>query len=438
QIDETRIYNRALSANEVKSLYDLGASDKVNTSVSTPQGTGRLDSGLAGYWKLDENTGTSAGDASTGGHTGTLTGGPTWTTGRIGSAVNFEGVNDEIGVSDEPALDFGVGEAFSYAGWFNLSAVDGNEPLVMKSANDVSQGYGLFIHTTDLFNIMLNDATDDCSDYVDLNTTLTGAWHHYVWSVDTSHISRLYVDGTLRLTTDCSVSGDLSNADDLSLGWMYAGTSQYFSGKQDDVRLYNRVLSADEVGQLYRLTTPTGVDTSLKGYWSFDGSDTLNASSDPQFTDLSGVGYVGYIDSFASSETKLVPGKLGQAVDFENDGSVDNYIFAGPADSLDNATYVSACAWINPESTPGGWAAIMGKGWEFEVTSNNAIELWLPSGGTNGGAWDTPNGSIPFDTWSHVCFTRDFSLTANTPIIYINGSTVSTVFTDDSLYRPHR
>ena len=47
-LDETRVYNRALTTAEIKSLYDVGQSDKVNSSASQPQGTGRLDSGLAG------------------------------------------------------------------------------------------------------------------------------------------------------------------------------------------------------------------------------------------------------------------------------------------------------------------------------------------------------------------------------------------------------
>jgi hypothetical protein len=41
----------------------------------------------------------------------------------------------------------------------------------------------------------------------------------------------------------------------------------------------DRALSADEVSQLYRLTTPTGTDTSLKGYWSFNGPDRSGTTS---------------------------------------------------------------------------------------------------------------------------------------------------------------
>jgi hypothetical protein len=256
-IDDVRVYNRVLSATEIAELYkSFGGKTIVASS-----GNDVLRSGLVGQWSMDgqdvnwADTTTEIKDRSGNANHGDATNMSSVSVapGRIGQALRFDGTDDDISIADAPVLDFGAGAAFSYAGWFNLDAVNGNEPLVMKSANDISQGYGLFIHTTDLFNIMLNDATDDCSDYVDLNTTLTGAWHHYVWSVDTSHISRLYVDGSLRLTTDCSVSGDLSNADDLYLGWMYSGTSQYFSGKQDDVRIYNRALSANEVTQLYNM-----------------------------------------------------------------------------------------------------------------------------------------------------------------------------------------
>ncbi|QQR78757.1 MAG: LamG domain-containing protein [Candidatus Moraniibacteriota bacterium] len=405
-VDEVRIYNRTLTTSEITALYNLGASDKVNTSVSQLQGTGRLDSGLAGYWKLDENTGTSAADTSTNASTGTLTNGPTWTTGRIGSAVNFDGVNDEIGVSDAPALDFGVGEAFSYAGWFNLSAVDGNEPLVMKSTNDASQGYGLFIHTTDLFNIMLNDATDDCSDYVDLNTTLTGAWHHYVWSVDTSHISRLYVDGTLRLTTDCSVSGDLSNADALSLGWMYAGTSQYFSGKQDDVRLYNRALSADEVAQLYRLTSPTGVDTSLKGYWSFNGPDVSGTTA----SDRSGAGNNGTL----TNGPTITEGKLGQALSF--DGTNDT-VSISPTGLPTGSRTISV--WAKAPLLDGSYRGVIGYGNQnngeaFAIQINSSNE-WVITG------WGAPNavsgGAVVLNQWTHIVGTYS----GGNASIYVNG-----------------
>jgi hypothetical protein len=430
--------------------FSVRAGVKSNTSATQPQGSGRLDSGLAGYWRLDENTGTSAGDASTNGNSGTLTNGPTWTTGQIKTGVDFDGTDDYITVADPASgvLDFnliGTGSGdrrVTLTGWFNRDTFANDHTIIAKK-NDQSTGIGYVVWidgTDDKLHVQLYGDNASGSTVASSRTFTTTGWHHfavYIGDFDNGgdNVPLIYIDGVSDFDPS-SGSGyvhyvwDMSNALPFRIGAESDGGNP-FDGKLDEVRVYDRMLSADEVADLYRLTAPTGVDTGLKGYWSFDGSDTLKSSSDPQFTDLSGAGGTGSIVSFASSETKLVPGKLGQAVDFENDGSVDNYIFAGPADSLDNATYVSACAWINPESTPGGWAAIMGKGWEFEVTSSNAIQVWLPSIGTHGGAWDTPNGSIPFGTWSHVCFTRDFSSTANAPIIYINGSAVSTVFTDD-------
>ncbi len=50
----------------------------------------------AGYWKFDEGSGTTASDSSGNSNTGTLTNGPAWATGKYGSAVQFDGVDDYV------------------------------------------------------------------------------------------------------------------------------------------------------------------------------------------------------------------------------------------------------------------------------------------------------------------------------------------------------
>ncbi|HKZ78764.1 MAG TPA: LamG-like jellyroll fold domain-containing protein, partial [Pyrinomonadaceae bacterium] len=60
--------------------------------------------GLRGYWKFDENTGTTAADASGSGNTGTLTSGAGWSTGQSGAAVNLDGVNDYVQVGAQSSL----------------------------------------------------------------------------------------------------------------------------------------------------------------------------------------------------------------------------------------------------------------------------------------------------------------------------------------------
>ena len=73
-LDEVRLYNRALiTPSEVQKLYNWAP-------------------GPVGYWKFDENTGTSyTYDTSGNGNTGTLVNGPTWAPGKYGSALNFDG-----------------------------------------------------------------------------------------------------------------------------------------------------------------------------------------------------------------------------------------------------------------------------------------------------------------------------------------------------------
>jgi hypothetical protein len=65
--------------------------------------------GLVGWWKFDEGSGTVAYDSSGNGNDGNLTNGPTWTTGKIGGALSFDGVNDS-GYSDSQRI---CGRAYS-------------------------------------------------------------------------------------------------------------------------------------------------------------------------------------------------------------------------------------------------------------------------------------------------------------------------------------
>ncbi len=57
------------------------------------------DDGLVGCWKLDESSGTLEVDSSGYGHNGTLLNGPTWTTGPVVGALNFDGTNDQVTIA---------------------------------------------------------------------------------------------------------------------------------------------------------------------------------------------------------------------------------------------------------------------------------------------------------------------------------------------------
>ena len=80
-MDETRIYNRALSPKEVRDLYNWAP-------------------GPAAYLPMDEGSGTSANDSSGNARTGTLNDGPTWNAGKYGKGIKLDGSNDDVSVPD--------------------------------------------------------------------------------------------------------------------------------------------------------------------------------------------------------------------------------------------------------------------------------------------------------------------------------------------------
>jgi hypothetical protein len=342
-LDEVRIYNRALSATEVQSLYDLGASDKVNSSVSQNQGTGRLDSGLAGYWKLDDASGTTATDSSVNANNGTLTNGPTWGTGHIGGDVVFDGVDDYV---DAGAFTDLTGN-FTVSTWMYITGTTG-------VVQDLVSKFGGTAATTN-FLMEVNSGGTSVSFFVgDGNpgnaasaTVSLGQWY-FVTGIWDGTNTKIYLNGSFIANATTPLTPDVSGTH-LFIG-SRSSSFRFTKGSIDEVRVYNRALSADEVSQLYRLTTPTGVDTSLKGYWSFDGSATnWTSSSAGTVADLSGSGNTGTLTNM-NRATSSVSGKLGQALKF--DGT--NYVSTsgslltgfGTAD-LSFSTWVKTTGYVN-------------------------------------------------------------------------------------------
>ncbi len=416
-VDEVRLYSRILSASEIKGLYDLGAPNKSNTSASTPQGTGNLDSGLAAYWKLDENTGTSAGDTSANALTGTLTNGPTWTTGRIGSAVQFDGTNDRIEVGDQSTLE-GY-DQISVSAWANPSVISGAEETIVSKELifklDISATAG---------NVARFMTGNSWSGLHSTTVLSTGTWYHIVGTYD-GVTKKIYINGALEAST--ALTGNITtNTRSVQIGsYDSSGTpTAFLTGAIDEVRVYNRALSAEEVANLYRLTAPTGTDTGLVGYWSMNGQDTTATTA----YDRSGAANSG---TLTNGPTKVI-GKLGQALNFDG---TDDYVNAGSATIIDNLTNLSICAWVNPDTLPNGYSAIIGQmdnggaeatfGFHDNGTADY-IEFYRTFSGTIG-EWHSDGNIVPTGSWSHICMTYNNSSVANDPAYYLNGAQIGVV-----------
>jgi hypothetical protein len=123
-LTKSRIYNRALSPAEVMALYEYAP-------------------GPIGYWNFDENIGTTAYDRSGNNNHGTLgTNGsmPTWTTGKYGSALKYDGIDDYTLIPDSPLWDNFTTNDFTFSLWAKIIANDTNGAFLLSQKNGASTG----------------------------------------------------------------------------------------------------------------------------------------------------------------------------------------------------------------------------------------------------------------------------------------------------------
>ena len=225
-------------------LKRSGGTDRYLISLST---LGSLDKvyeqGLVGYWPLDEGLGTTAYDASGGGNNGTITG-ATWqnvSSCRIGECLSFNG-SSYVDVPAGSLLNLGTGSA-TITIWFETTA---SGAMVTKR---VASGFQVYVLSGDLYA----DGAGTTGVYSSVAVN-DGKWHFGAVVYDRSaNLLRLYVDGTANNTVALG-STTLTDTANLEIGRALLGGTprDYFNGSIDDVRIYNRALSATEIQQMYQ------------------------------------------------------------------------------------------------------------------------------------------------------------------------------------------
>jgi hypothetical protein len=225
-----------------------------NGSAWTPFGDATCPAfGLVARWTMEEGSGTTIADSIGGGGTGTLTNGPTWTTGRSGNGINFDGTNDYVNVPVNSTLNTTSNTTIS--AWFKADVTTGTRRIVALPASESggTEKYALYITANTLRGAVRVNGSD-----VNLSTafTDTASWHNavLVFSDDYDSVS-LYLDGVLK-TFSASVSGSIaSNTNgNFQIGRYGPTYGQYFDGVIDDVRVYTSALASDEVAALYTST----------------------------------------------------------------------------------------------------------------------------------------------------------------------------------------
>jgi len=211
----------------------------------------KAEQGLASHWKFDEGGDDTAYDSASDNH-GTLINDPVWVAGKVGNwALNFDGLDDYVNVGDKPSLDGNSG--FSISAWFKFNDTESIRTIFAKAeTSGAYDGYACFV---------LADNTIDCRVYGDsANCRMVGSqlspniWYHVILVYDGDSSQTIYING-YEDTADSIDVGDITNDIAFTIGSKLKDGPFYpFDGTIDDVRFYNRPLSAEDAHLL--LTHP--------------------------------------------------------------------------------------------------------------------------------------------------------------------------------------
>jgi hypothetical protein len=224
---------------------------------------GPAASGPVAHWKLDEDTGTSAADSSGKNNTGTLSNGPSWTTGRDGHALQFDGGDDAVAVAPPPPpfpdrLD--ITGPFTLAVWTKPTSPltgTGFRALMVKNYTYwlYANGSRPDLDPTCVDAIIggFTDAATDATRIVCRNDPpLTpGVWVHLAVTYDGSAL-RLYRDGVEVASTLISAAVKSTTGHFELAASQWTSPNENYAGVIDDARVYDRALSPAEIQVLAR------------------------------------------------------------------------------------------------------------------------------------------------------------------------------------------
>ncbi len=227
-----------------------------------------------GWWKFDEGSGTSTADSSGNGTTGTLTNSPTWVAGRIlPGALSFSGSTASVAINGSGAVANLYTTGLTVAAWIKPAGLGGGNGgrIIDKDNNDEGWYFSLGANNT------LKFASDQFSgtspSLTSANSAITlNSWQHVVatWNGSTAGGMQLFINGVL-LTGTSAVAGANNtttfpdNTTPFTIGNRPVDNARGFNGLIDDVRVYNRILSAAQIQALADSTAPTAPSALTTG-----------------------------------------------------------------------------------------------------------------------------------------------------------------------------
>ena len=247
-LDDIRFYSSALSSTQVTDLYRASSAKEVDNANHREA----LTNGLVGYWTFDgrdikwSDTGTEIKDISGNGNHGDASGLTTTsvTPGKLGQALSFNGSGDYVDAVT--AIDSTGTKTVSL--WFK--ELGNEDTLFFSSTGSTSDYIHIEFYNTDTISVETED-TYPSSKSRQVDGFNTGTWYHLVVTKTSSGVTGIYVNGQSATTSNNGNFAPYGSTDITYIG--RNPSSGYFEGSLDDVRIYNRALSATEVANLYNV-----------------------------------------------------------------------------------------------------------------------------------------------------------------------------------------
>ena len=203
------------------------------------------DPTLVGWWKCDDGTGTVARDSSDYGNDGAFNGDPQWVEGYFGGAIEFDGSGDYLDCGDDPSLDL---TTWTITFWLNLNENKNYNGYIVKGL-DAAENFEVLTYGAGNFHfpILFEDGGRGFSN-TENGVSIVGEWSHYTYTYDASEGRRFYKDGVL-IFEDTESRVPQTSDEPLIIG-NEGGTDRFVPGVMDDIRIYNRVLTAEELADV--------------------------------------------------------------------------------------------------------------------------------------------------------------------------------------------
>jgi hypothetical protein len=339
------------------SIYSVYNADSVGSSS--------LKTSLVSVYNGESNS-----NDSFGGNNGIERGGLTYTTGKIGNAFNLNGTTSYVDMGD--VLDVGT-SSWTYSMWFN---VNNTASCVLFSKSIAAQGTGRIWATLSNNKIQFNFSTAPAFPadiYTESTTTInTNTWYHVVFILDRNDKLKMYINGSLEtITTPGTVvsnnlipfsSVNYNNNNPFRIGSYTAADnttpSGLFNGKIDAFNIWNRVLTASEITELYN--SGNGAQYITNDFYKPTTNDALNTNNG---TAIGGLTYG--------------VGKIGTAFQFNG----TNAYVELPDNSFNFTNDFTASAWVYLQTLPSTVCGIVGNfnfavgGWGMYLSGGNLISV---------------------------------------------------------------